>query len=327
MKKILIYLFFICTYSFTFGQSYSLTVESQYGFKFYGDYSGVVYATSYTIGPYSSPFTVTLTPVANYRWTRCDSSLFPNGTATWEYKLKSWTVNDVTYNTTIQTVSVDTLQPSVKAVADWPLYLHGDGSTDYYVAWICNPAVFVFEGDAFSSTVYIRGGDVSTNFEIHLKYNPAIINPDTITQNSSTVEMDNTIPGLIRFTGSGISIASNVASITWKALKAGNGGFDLDIIKFEDDNGNPVTIGGRTPAAFNISAIVRKGYRMFGDIDEDNTVNIIDALMIARYTVGNTPVTYDQEVADVNLDGSCNIIDALIIAQYSVGLITSLPHI
>jgi len=62
-----------------------------------------------------------------------------------------------------------------------------------------------------------------------------------------------------------------------------------------------------------------------GDVDGNGTVNIIDALQIAQYTVGNPPANFDVSVADTNCSASINIIDALIVAQYYVGLITSFP--
>jgi len=60
-----------------------------------------------------------------------------------------------------------------------------------------------------------------------------------------------------------------------------------------------------------------------GDVNNDNTVTIIDALIVAQYSVGLNPNPFNSANADVNCDNNRNIIDALIIAQYYVGLITS----
>jgi len=62
-----------------------------------------------------------------------------------------------------------------------------------------------------------------------------------------------------------------------------------------------------------------------GDVNNDDTVDIIDALLIAQYYVGQDPQPFYTEQADVNLDGSINIVDALLVAQYYVGTIPSLP--
>ena len=63
---------------------------------------------------------------------------------------------------------------------------------------------------------------------------------------------------------------------------------------------------------------------LLGDANGDGTVNIIDALMIAQYSVGLNPAGFMAANADVNSDGQINIVDALRVAQYYVGIIPSL---
>jgi len=58
-----------------------------------------------------------------------------------------------------------------------------------------------------------------------------------------------------------------------------------------------------------------------GDVNNDNNINIIDALMVAQYTVDIQPGYFNVSTADVNWDSTITIVDALMIAQYSVGLI------
>ena len=62
-----------------------------------------------------------------------------------------------------------------------------------------------------------------------------------------------------------------------------------------------------------------------GDVNFDNEIDIIDALLTAQYYVGLNPSPFNIQVSDVNADGSTDIIDALMIAQYYVGLITVFP--
>jgi len=57
-------------------------------------------------------------------------------------------------------------------------------------------------------------------------------------------------------------------------------------------------------------------------VNNDNNINIIDALLIAQYYVGLNPQNFDQSKADANCDNSITIIDALLVAQYYVGLVT-----
>ncbi len=58
-----------------------------------------------------------------------------------------------------------------------------------------------------------------------------------------------------------------------------------------------------------------------GDVNHDNNVDIIDALLIAQYYVGSDPQPFYPEQADVNNDGNIDIVDALLVAQAYVGLI------
>ena len=62
-----------------------------------------------------------------------------------------------------------------------------------------------------------------------------------------------------------------------------------------------------------------------GDVNSDDSINIVDALLIAQYYVGIIPEVFDENAADVNADESINIVDALLIAQLYVGLIPELP--
>jgi hypothetical protein len=61
---------------------------------------------------------------------------------------------------------------------------------------------------------------------------------------------------------------------------------------------------------------------LLGDVNNDNTINIIDALLTAQYYVGLDPEGFNPGGADVNCDGKIDIVDALLIARYYVGLVT-----
>jgi endo-1,4-beta-xylanase len=60
-----------------------------------------------------------------------------------------------------------------------------------------------------------------------------------------------------------------------------------------------------------------------GDVNDDGSINIVDALLVAQDYVGLYPANFNRDAADTNCDGSVNILDALLIAQYYVGLINS----
>lgn len=59
-----------------------------------------------------------------------------------------------------------------------------------------------------------------------------------------------------------------------------------------------------------------------GDVNGDSAVDIIDALLVARFYVGLEITYFNPEAADVNCDLSVNIVDALLISQFYVGLIS-----
>ena len=66
-------------------------------------------------------------------------------------------------------------------------------------------------------------------------------------------------------------------------------------------------------------------FLLLGDVNSDSIINIIDALMVARFYVGLEPPGFQILTADVNRDGIISILDALLIARYYVGLITEFP--
>lgn len=61
---------------------------------------------------------------------------------------------------------------------------------------------------------------------------------------------------------------------------------------------------------------------VWGDVNEDGVVNILDARQILRYSVGLPVVNLTAVIAlgDVTADGVVDIMDAQQIARYSVGL-------
>ncbi|MBN2441645.1 MAG: hypothetical protein JXJ04_09865, partial [Spirochaetales bacterium] len=61
---------------------------------------------------------------------------------------------------------------------------------------------------------------------------------------------------------------------------------------------------------------------ILGDANNDDSVDIVDALLAAQSYVGLNPAGFDLRNADVNCDGIVDIIDALPIAQDYVGLVS-----
>ncbi|MBN2737462.1 MAG: dockerin type I repeat-containing protein [Spirochaetales bacterium] len=72
---------------------------------------------------------------------------------------------------------------------------------------------------------------------------------------------------------------------------------------------------------FSVTALSLSAQSM-GDVNNDGSLNIVDALLIAREYVGLSNPVFYPEAADVNQDGVINIIDALLVAQYYVNPIS-----
>jgi lysophospholipase L1-like esterase len=74
--------------------------------------------------------------------------------------------------------------------------------------------------------------------------------------------------------------------------------------------------------SINAGAIPPSQTCYLGDVNTDNDVNIVDALLVAQYYVGLNPQNFNKAAADINSDGSINIVDALVVAQIYVSLTT-----
>jgi hypothetical protein len=101
---------------------------------------------------------------------------------------------------------------------------------------------------------------------------------------------------------------------------------NLNILSKEGPTGYPMpNLDAPEPAVVTFGSSGED--QQAGDVDGNGVVNIIDALLIAQYYVGNdmSGSTFDPLFADVNTDGTITIVDALLVAQYYVNLIPALP--
>lgn len=87
-----------------------------------------------------------------------------------------------------------------------------------------------------------------------------------------------------------------------------------------------VTVVAPTATGFQVRICLQaSGGGTYGDVNGDGTVNVVDAQIVARFSVGLSVPDQNlvQTSGDVNGDGSVNVIDAQVIARYSVGLSTA----
>lgn len=101
-------------------------------------------------------------------------------------------------------------------------------------------------------------------------------------------------------------------------------------VNYGDSNYNPLyafgyglSLSGSTPVPTpNPTPTPTNVQQNPGDVNSDNSVDIVDALLIAQYYVGLNPSNFNIANADTNCDSNIDIVDALLIAQYYVGLIS-----
>ena len=307
-------------------QSYELTISNSHsGYKYYGDFSGIVYAPSYTITS-GTPFSISMEPLDQMYTIMGCGGIYTNGYYTTSYLLDSWTLNSSTSldpSLEPQLITVDSGNPQSTLQANWAVYIMGDSPPYEYIGRYCPPAKDVFVGDTFTTSYYLYLTE-ATYVDLSLTYDPALLVLNDI-QPQIVITADSSTPGEIRVAGFGSAGYTRILSMTWLAAASGTVPMDTAILSFTDMSGNPLLINGHEPEADSAVFNLKQPYYPFGDVDGDQVVSIVDALKTAQVAVGLTVNGYEAEAADVNLDNQANIVDALIIAQRYVGIVSRLP--
>jgi hypothetical protein len=180
--------------------------------------------------------------------------------------------------------------------------------------------VFLVNPNTFTTSISVTTNQQLSAFTHTISYNSTLISVNTslgtsgVTGNPNlnlTVNLSQ--PGKIAISGfdAAGTITGTVAlyTINWIAITTGTTRIDVDT---DPNNPDPIV---RPP----LSADVTITRAMFGDVNVDGIIDIIDALLIARDYVGLTTPQYNRCLADYNRNGTIDIVDALMVAQYYVG--------
>ncbi|MBN2737241.1 MAG: glycoside hydrolase family 9 protein [Spirochaetales bacterium] len=131
-------------------------------------------------------------------------------------------------------------------------------------------------------------------------------------------------PGVVFVTGFDINGKGpgevSLCELSFQSMvPTGNGEITLTVDSLVSEAAQNISVVTINKADFTISAGCKPG-----DINGDETVNIVDSLLIAQHYVGLIQLEENLECADVNCDNVVNIVDALLIAQYYVGILPNL---
>jgi hypothetical protein len=315
---------------------YSLTITAPTGYKYYGDYSGIVYdSAAHIIGPYANPFTVTIVPIGTtYETNGCGGISSSTGFYMDRYEIQTWIVNGTLTQEKQVTVTVENAKPQATATLPSKLTLTGDGffnmTNQGIIMWFCAPAYKGYIGSTFTNKLVLYTTDLGApipsdvNATVDIIYRPEILTLDSITlPNPANMSyFDTTTPGIIRISHFDIA-GINGGSFAWTVIDDAN--TDIRMSVYDANTSSPVVVNGKTLAGYTTKIGTKKKAYAFGDVDGNDRVDIVDALLVARAYVGLRPLSFETAAADVNMSGSIDIIDALNIARYYVGLVNKLP--
>jgi hypothetical protein len=185
---------------------------------------------------------------------------------------------------------------------------------------------------SFTNEVHVdTGNQILASYAMDISFDPevAIINTEEGNNGISAgpegfvTAVDTSEQGIVSVSGfdasgTGPSSDLHLYTIHWLA-QTYNGSTELtmEIESLSDDESNWTG----TPSAETGTITIETITCVLGDINYDNSIDIVDALVAAQYFVGLNP-NIDINCGDVNCDGRIDIIDALLIAQYFVGLIS-----
>lgn len=189
-------------------------------------------------------------------------------------------------------------------------------------------------GSEFTTEVQVdTGSQKVAAYGIKITYDPDFVSVNTrVGSDGVTAGADGFVsavnpntPGVLAITGfdtdgKGPGTELQLLIVSWIAgSQLGQTALGLEVETLADEKTN--TIG--SPNGIGATLIISSS-ALYGDVNNDGEVDIVDALLTAQYYVGLNPGNFDSYLADANCDGIIDIIDALFIAKFYVGLIDKL---
>jgi hypothetical protein len=199
--------------------------------------------------------------------------------------------------------------------------------------WITPQNSVVRKGTAFTTGIHVNTGSTLIGaYGLQVEYDEGIVGVDTSAGlNGVEAGADGFVaavnadePGTLNFSGfdpygKGPGADLDFLVIHWTALNEGSTELVITINSLVDLDTEP--LGDPHPLHGIVTVIPQV---LPGDVNEDDVVDIVDALLIAQFYVGLATGNFVQEAADVDCNGVIDIVDALVTAQYYVGLISTL---
>lgn len=198
--------------------------------------------------------------------------------------------------------------------------------------WIEPVEMAAYEGAEFQTEIHINSQDsIIAAYGFAVGYDTTMVDVDTSLGTDgvqpgtdgflSTVNTGN--PGIILISGfdaegKGPGEDMEFVIINWIAKLAGRTAIALHVRDLVDPLTTPLLCRGYYG---NLEII---GY-LFGDANDDGIIDIVDALVVARFYVGLDVGKFQHGGGDVDGNGKIEIVDALLIARRFVGLINEFP--
>jgi hypothetical protein len=208
---------------------------------------------------------------------------------------------------------------------------HGD-------VWLNTGMQEVEKGTSFITDVHIRiyATEDVASYELEISYDNTKIQLNTNVGQGGVdagpdglvSSVDTSIENKLIITGydpAGRSVNTDddgfrVCTINWIAVSRGIVDLPLQVNVLTDSENNIIGEPNGIDGLISILDVIS------GDVNNDGTIDIIDALLVAQYYVGLNPTGFEVAAANVTAnDTEVDIVDAVVIAQYYVGMRYVLP--